>query len=120
VRRAVAATALLALAACSRQEPNYGTVANKIGEMGKVPRAVKLIAAEILTKCKVPPDGRFIFFHWESSPGSPPGALYSLELSHDQIRDATKRRCLEAQIKTLGMDSELDLGEEPSPPEHIE
>jgi len=106
------AIAALAIASCSRSQPDYGSAANQISEIGNVPRHVKSLAAKMLLSCGVSVKGRSILFQWEAPPG---GAPYTLELSRQQFENGSTRSCLDAQTKALGARQELDIGEEPPP-----
>lgn len=104
--------AALAIASCSKSEPDYGSAANQISQIGPVPRHVKSVAAKMLLNCGVPVKGRSIFFHWEGPAGRAP---YTLELSHQQFENVSTRSCLDAQTKAVGARQQLDIGEEPPP-----
>ncbi len=107
----------LALASCSPPTPDYGSGANEIqGSIGTLPQSVKLAAAEILRRCDIPLEGRAIFYNWEGTTGDVP---YVLLLTHNQFEDPKAKTCLHAQIKFLGLSSEMEIGEEP-PPELFE
>jgi hypothetical protein len=103
---------LLILASCSSQPRDYSSQANQIGEVGRVPQSVKLAAAQVLDRCKVPVKGRHIFWHWEGPPEKPP---YTLELTQDQFEDQPLKSCLQHELNSLGLSSEIDVGEEAPP-----
>jgi hypothetical protein len=105
--------ACLILIGCSKVPSDIGEAANNIGERGKVPQSVKIVAAQVLLRCEIPVDGRVIFFHWEGPAAKPP---YTIELPRQFLQQERVKSCLAGQIKSLGMAGELDWGEEPPPP----
>jgi len=109
---AVAVFLSLCAAACSPAPAEFGPDANQIAEVGQVPRAIKVAAAEMLHRCGVPARGRSIFEQWEARPGEP---FYTLLLSHRQIESKIATDCLKREAKALGVAGELVLGEEPPP-----
>lgn len=108
------ALAAVATASCAKNPTDYHATAGRIGEVGQVPPQLKLAAAKMLVHCRVPIEGRYIYFHWEGGPGTVP---YTLELARDQFENASIRACLDAQARALSVHKQIDLGEEaPSPP----
>ena len=104
---------LLTLGACSEPPPEHGAGANQIAESGKVPKTVKLAAAEILRRCKLPLSDRVVIFQWEAKAGETP---YSLQLTRRELGDHQAMSCLNGEAKALGIDGEIDWAEEPPPP----
>jgi hypothetical protein len=105
---------LVGNASCSEAPPDYRSLANEIGESGgTVPQSVKVAAGQMLRKCDVPVRGRYVYVQFERASGEAP---FTLELAREQSENPQVRTCLLAQAKALGMDRELDLGEEPPAP----
>jgi len=108
--------ALIAASSCSGPAPDDRSVAQGIGESGgNVPASVKLAAAQMLLKCHVPVQGRYVYVQFERASDE---AAYTLELTREQSENAEVRRCLIAERNALGMDRTLDLGEAPPAPGH--
>jgi len=105
---------MLAVASCGRHEPDYGSDANELRAYNRVPQSIRLAAAELLRRCDMPVKGHTVYFYWEGQ--SPNHTPYTLQLIHSEFEERHALTCLNAQITSLGLTNEIDIGEEPSAP----